>query len=790
MEDFNVLSSDGQKPVTNCCNMENQAASGNDTHLYTAVNQENLQATNSSDTQVNYMYETQKLRQKVSGHASKVTSKQREAIRLMRERNLPRVKQAMSAVEEDYVQYVVCHDKLIKAIPEQNITEKENVLRSHTKRRNRQQLVRKNVNCWIEVVENKAAHGDSPEVEKLMKEEELLDQLDSASTMGQVDQDEVWCKQQDISTLTLPIQKTRGPQSYKSKMSSKSHRSRDSSSSRSSGSSTSSSVSVLAEIQAELIREEIRLEEMTAVRDKWLEQKRIQAEEELVKYDMEIIRLTARKRAAARAMERLHSAPSAVSLPETVPTAIKDEVFHKGDNGDKVCAPLHPHKESTEVMQPIQAEDDHNGGKCELNLPSTLTEEHKEVLVRPNMHENKPQSMPCPLSPQLQKFRVKTSKHFSNECCGFEEEKKSLNSKVKVDSQSPEWTNSVIEQVMKPNKESNASGEMTSRDLLRFMQAQITESNKELAAAIHFPPTSMDKFSGDPLEYKFFKSRFKCRVQGVVTRPADKLQLLQESVIGPALDTVLLITNPDPVQAYSSMWQALDKRFGQSHLISNAYIQRLNQWPTLLHNDDAGLRKLASFMNQCVSAMRDYPDLCFLNFSWSIADLVKKLPAMLQHKWMETVRHIERSGRVAMFSDLADTVTEVVETMDHPLYGKQALSRHRSHSWSATLSDSSKYGKPNLSKMSVDNSATGLSAGKGGAMLCVGCCGKHDIENCVDYMAKEVQDRKAFAIERQLCFACLSPRHIAKNCVQRRTCKVCKRKHPTSLHEKMPSLGQ
>ena len=50
------------------------------------------------------------------------------------------------------------------------------------------------------------------------------------------------------------------------------------------------------------------------------------------------------------------------------------------------------------------------------------------------------------------------------------------------------------------------------------------------------------------------------------------------------------------------------------------------------------------------------------------------------------------------------------------------------------------------------------------------------------FLKKTLAERKAFVVEKNLCFGYFSGQHIAKNCKERQTCKTCNKRHPTSLH--------
>ena len=70
-------------------------------------------------------------------------------------------------------------------------------------------------------------------------------------------------------------------------------------------------------------------------------------------------------------------------------------------------------------------------------------------------------------------------------------------------------------------------------------------------------------------------------------------------------------------------------------------------------------------------------------------------------------------------------------------------------------------------------------------MICLLCDGKHDLDECKSFKEKRLRERSRFLFEQKLCYGCFSPisaSHKARHCKKRKECKVCKKRHPTSLH--------
>ena len=68
--------------------------------------------------------------------------------------------------------------------------------------------------------------------------------------------------------------------------------------------------------------------------------------------------------------------------------------------------------------------------------------------------------------------------------------------------------------------------------------------------------------------------------------------------------------------------------------------------------------------------------------------------------------------------------------------------------------------------------------------LCTAC---HDLDECSIFMALTVEDRSKVVLKNKLSYGCYGCKdHSARNWKQQRSCKICKEKHPTSLHGSKP----
>ena len=65
------------------------------------------------------------------------------------------------------------------------------------------------------------------------------------------------------------------------------------------------------------------------------------------------------------------------------------------------------------------------------------------------------------------------------------------------------------------------------------------------------------------------------------------------------------------------------------------------------------------------------------------------------------------------------------------------------------------------------------------------CDGNHDLDYCNSFLQFDLQERCKWLFHNKLSYGCLSVisvNHNARNCKNRKECKVCKKRLPTSLH--------
>ena len=111
------------------------------------------------------------------------------------------------------------------------------------------------------------------------------------------------------------------------------------------------------------------------------------------------------------------------------------------------------------------------------------------------------------------------------------------------------------------------------------------------------------------------------------------MQYLQQYLDGEPKDLIKGCHYMEPDAGYVEAMKLLNEKYGDPYKVSNAYLKKVNDWPTLRPGDDNALEKLAIFLTQCLSAMESLSYLVTLDHPNNLQCLVKKLPFYQQECW-------------------------------------------------------------------------------------------------------------------------------------------------------------
>ena len=335
-------------------------------------------------------------------------------------------------------------------------------------------------------------------------------------------------------------------------------------------------------------------------------------------------------------------------------------------------------------------------------------------------------------------------------------------------------------------------GPVTKSDLpnqsTHTLVTELTNLIKQQAA----PEVEIDVFSGDPLEYAYFITNFKEIVEGSIDGQTARLNRLIKYTKGEAKELIKHCVHESKVDCYDKAIALLNKEYGNKHKISCAYMEELRKWPQIKQNDAAAYKKFYRFSLRCLTLQKQ-GELEVLNSPISIRQLQLKLPNTQQDMWSKIVETTRRKqGREANFEDFVKFVDFETSVISDPIYAKGSEKKPIGvNSTAIKPSTTSERSDSSQEKGNPNSLAPSLTGGREEARKqvhfkkCTVCEGDHDLDDCQKFKDKGIEERKDILYEHDRCYACLGKGHISIGCTNRKTCALCKKTHPTSLHVKV-----
>ena len=286
------------------------------------------------------------------------------------------------------------------------------------------------------------------------------------------------------------------------------------------------------------------------------------------------------------------------------------------------------------------------------------------------------------------------------------------------------------------------------------------------------------------MNYHYFVALFSEVVETKIDDPRGRLTRLIKYTVGEPKELTKHCIQLPHNRGYQTAVTLLEKTYGNPHKILPSYQKEVKEWPQIKFGDAKAFRKFYNFLLKCES-ISDSQQWNAMGTPEVLCMLIAKLPGGLMDRWNRKVQAI-RKGHLCEpdLQDLIKFVEEETVLMNDPLFSREALHEYIKHPEKSTHMKARKlkncYTKADeKNEMAVEQTETVAST------KCKFCDGNHDLDDCQFYHEITVDDRSSFLKKNRLCYGCyaeISPKHTARSCTNRRTCKICQGKHPTGLH--------
>ena len=300
------------------------------------------------------------------------------------------------------------------------------------------------------------------------------------------------------------------------------------------------------------------------------------------------------------------------------------------------------------------------------------------------------------------------------------------------------------------------------------------------------PISDVKKFGGDPLEYQKFMRQFNSRVVINCDDYNEKLNYLDQYTYEEANKIVSGFSYLDAEQGYRSALAELADRYGDSHVIVNAFVRKALNWPCVKPDNVKGLDEFSLFLTECENAVQGTQAIRLLEYPDNLRRIVAKLPAYLQHKWRSMVQDFKDEGKEVSLSSLVWFLKRESKKANDPIWGRSAM---------AGTSEAKKIPVKQPTQSKNGSFATGISQSQvsvprrdlqvkqsATTSPCWYCDRDHVMINCPILIKLPFSEKSDVIKAKGLCFGCLKPGHLKKSCRNKATCEHCGGQHPTVMH--------
>ena len=280
-----------------------------------------------------------------------------------------------------------------------------------------------------------------------------------------------------------------------------------------------------------------------------------------------------------------------------------------------------------------------------------------------------------------------------------------------------------------------------------------------MMGALQAPKIQLMEFHGDPMLYHAFIPSFEENVEKMLPDSGARLARLMHLCKGEAGRAIRCCNLMDPEQGYARARRLLERRFGDSHTITELWIKKLNEGGPRVN-----LQEYADELLDCYESLKALGALQEMDAQRNLLAMITRLPMHLQNKWQDHVFDLKsQENRRPTLKDVVKFVDRAAAVVSDPVYGSASIRSKRAE-------------KP------TTRAAYVMTAD----VRCPICDeGEHGVSQCRRFIDMDPNERLDTTLRKQICFMCLIPGHITRECTNPVKCqaKECGQRHATMLHE-------
>ncbi|KAJ8721022.1 hypothetical protein PYW08_006487 [Mythimna loreyi] len=274
---------------------------------------------------------------------------------------------------------------------------------------------------------------------------------------------------------------------------------------------------------------------------------------------------------------------------------------------------------------------------------------------------------------------------------------------------------------------------------------------------VRLPRIQLPSFSGKYEEWPTFQDLFTSLVHtNTNISDVQKLHYLKCSVTGEA--ETLLKHIQVTQKNYEQAWDLLKTRYGNKRLIVNSVLKQLVHQKKMSSQSPNLIKSLLDTTTDCLNNLQNL-NICVDSWDPIIIFLVVQKLDPESHKDWEQYSYKEDADDLPKWNDLKRFLQSTYRTLELVTPGTQCKTTKERAVHVASTSSS--------------------PSGK----TCVLCNENHTLCHCKQFTKLQPSERLNYVKTNNLCFNCLVPGHSARKCRLPVSCRICKRRHHSLLHQ-------
>ena len=309
----------------------------------------------------------------------------------------------------------------------------------------------------------------------------------------------------------------------------------------------------------------------------------------------------------------------------------------------------------------------------------------------------------------------------------------------------------------------NRSTESRIRSTMNQIIPQVIYQPVTSSGASGLPKLKLTEFLGDPLEWS---GLFDVVVHQKPISDTEKIQYLKTSLTGQAKAAISGMGFSS--QSHYHTWDILCEKYGRSDVIVNEQFKKIHTHPQIWHDDSTSIVKFANVFTSAVNTLTHLGYTSDLESEEGLSSTTKNFSPQLREQWLQYMQDPRLlRGNLTIFEEWLASKAVIHEN----LLAQTNTTFERNRFQSRDKPKTSTFASNAEKSIKLKNFNSPFKDGQ------------HTIWTCEKFKSMKVNERREYVQKFRLCFNCLRPGHISKDC-KSKTCSVpsCGRRHSRLLH--------